>query len=169
MQILEELKNLLAHQNYEGRMDVLMKKIAGLALEKLKPKTTKSSNAKCTESQAQSTPSAQVRAPSHSHAQAQIQTQLQTQDQTRRSSSPAPGKARSRYIPASVRRKVMLRDQNGCTYRDSKTGRVCQSKHGLQFDHLVPFCRGGTHTAENLTLRCGSHNRYLVERMGLRH
>jgi hypothetical protein len=79
--------------------------------------------------------------------------------------SPAPGM--SRYIPVAERKKVWLRDPNGCTYRDPKTGRVCGSKHGLQFDHVTPFSLGGANNAANLTLRCGAHNRYRAERMGL--
>jgi 5-methylcytosine-specific restriction endonuclease McrA len=165
MCMLEELKNLLAHQNYEGRMDVLMKKIAGLALEKLKSKGRKNADSKCIDNQVQSKTSTQVPAPSRSHAQ--VQAHMQTQAQTCVTPSPAPGKMRSRYISASVKRHVRLRDQNGCTYRDPKTGQICQSKHGLQLDHIVPFSLGGAHSVENLTLLCGAHNRFRAEKMGL--
>jgi hypothetical protein len=132
MSKLEELKNLLAHQNFEGRMDVLVEKIADIALKELRPQP----------------PKAEVKA--------------------KPASTPAPGMtSRSRHIPVEVKRKVHQRDQNGCTYKDPKTGRVCQSRHGLQFDHIVPFSLGGAHTVENLTLRCGAHNRYRAEKMGL--
>jgi HNH endonuclease len=47
---------------------------------------------------------------------------------------------RSRYIPASVRRKVIARDLKGEQF-DS-------AKHHI--DHIVPFSRGGSHTADNL-------------------
>jgi 5-methylcytosine-specific restriction endonuclease McrA len=143
MQMFEELKNILAHQNYEGRMDVLMKKIAGLALEKLKPKRKESSDSKCVTNEVQPKASSHV-AP-----------------------SPAPGKTRSRYISVGVKRQILFRDQYSCTYRDPKTGRVCQSRYGLQFDHLLPFSQGGAHTAQNLVLKCGAHNRYRAEKMGL--
>jgi predicted restriction endonuclease len=76
---------------------------------------------------------------------------------------------RSRYIRASERRKVLLKNQKGCTFKDPKTGRICQSKHGLQFEHIKPFSQGGDHRADNLTLLCGAHNRYQAERMGLYH
>ncbi len=142
MEKLEELKHLLAHKNFEGRMDVLIDQVADLALNELRPK-----------------PSA---VPSTS-----------TQDS--KSSPPAPGVTqsaqitakRSRYIPAAEKRKVLLRDQNGCTYKDPKTGRVCQARHGLQLDHIIPFSRCGENTADNLTLRCGAHNRLRAEQMGL--
>jgi hypothetical protein len=47
---------------------------------------------------------------------------------------------RSRYIPTSVRRKVIARDLKGERY-DSR-------KHHI--DHRWPFSRGGSHTADNL-------------------
>jgi 5-methylcytosine-specific restriction endonuclease McrA len=79
----------------------------------------------------------------------------------------AAANTRSRYIPIKEKRKVLLTNQNGCTYQDPKTGRICQSKHGLQFDHIKPFSQGGDHQADNLTLLCGAHNRFQAERMGL--
>jgi 5-methylcytosine-specific restriction endonuclease McrA len=127
MEKLEELKHLFAHTNFEGRMDVLVHRLADIALDQFRPKNIKPTQ-----------------------------------------SPPAPGtQKRSRYIPAEERRKVLLRDKSGCTFKDSNAGRVCQSRHGLQLDHVVPFSRGGLNTAENLTLRCGAHNRFRAERMGL--
>jgi 5-methylcytosine-specific restriction endonuclease McrA len=142
MEMLEELKHLLAHQNFEGRMDVLIKKTASIALKRLKPEQK----------------------PAPSNAQ-QVSEGAPTKE-IRITSAPWLRK-RSRYIPTQERRRVLQRDQNGCTYRDPKSGRVCGSKYGLQFDHLTPFSRGGSHNAQNLTLRCGAHNRYQAERMGL--
>jgi 5-methylcytosine-specific restriction endonuclease McrA len=130
MNKLEDLKHLLAHKNFEGRLDVLIDQLADMALSKLRPKS-------------EDLPIV-------------------------RSSSPAPGmQRRSRYIPVAEKRKVLLRDQSGCTYEDSRTGKVCQSRHGLQLDHIVPFSCGGQNTAENLTLRCGAHNRFRAEQIGL--
>jgi 5-methylcytosine-specific restriction endonuclease McrA len=76
-------------------------------------------------------------------------------------------KARARYIPAAQKRGVLLRDKNGCTYKDPKSGRVCGNRHGLQLDHIVPHSMGGQNTAQNLTLKCGAHNRFLAEQMRL--
>jgi hypothetical protein len=139
MDMLEELKHLLAHQNFEGRMDILIKQVAGIALKKLKPAPSKTQ---------------------------QVTEEISVAKAN--ATSPPRLKKRSRYIPVRELRKVLLRDQNGCTYRDPKSGRVCGSKHGLQLDHIVPFSKGGQHLAENLTLKCGTHNRYLAEKMGLR-
>lgn len=131
MEKLEELKHLLAHKNFEGRMDVLIEQLADVALKRLQPRNVRT-------------------------------------DPSFTSVSPAPGtESRSRYVPVAERRKVLFRDGYGCTYRDAKTGRVCGNRHGLQFDHIVPFSLGGQNLSQNLTLRCGAHNRYLAERMGL--
>jgi hypothetical protein len=135
---LEELKQLLAHQNFEGKMDVLIKQVAAIALKKLKP--------------------SQESGPT----QAQQVSEEVASEETELTSAPEMRK-RSRYIPAQERRKVLQRDQSGCTYKDPKSGRVCGSRHGLQFDHIVPFSQGGAHTAQNLTLLCGAHNRFRAE------
>ncbi len=132
---LEELKNWMAHKNFEGRMDVLIDQVADIALNELRPKQSRKSR---------------------------------SQAAPERKQTPAPGvEKRSRSIPADVKRTVLLRNQNGCTYKDPKSGRVCQSLHGLQFEHIVPFSLGGCHEADNLTLFCSAHNRYQAERMGL--
>lgn len=158
MDKLEELKHLLAHKNFEGRMDVLIEQLADLALSKLRPKNPPTSIVHSSEKD------------SYTNDSELMENSKPATKSNKMDCSPsAPGiRKRSRYIPVSEKRRVLLRDQKGCTYKDPKTGRVCQSRHGLQFDHIVPFSLGGRHTAENLTLRCGAHNRYLAEQMGLR-
>jgi hypothetical protein len=152
---LEELKNLLARQNFEGRMDVLIDQLADIALNKYK--------------------TASVSKPasvSKSASVAKVTSDLKPTAQTPAPGMPSPNEKtspskRSRYIPVRIRRQVLLRDQNGCTYKDPKTGRVCGSRHGLQLDHIMPFSWGGEHSVDNLALRCGAHNRYCAEQMGL--
>jgi hypothetical protein len=65
--------------------------------------------------------------------------------------------ARSRYIPAEIRREVYERDEGACTFVD-ESGRRCGERWQLTFEHLKPWARGGEHTLDNLTLRCKSHN-----------
>jgi hypothetical protein len=126
---LEELKGRLAHSNFEGRMDVLIEKLADLMLEKVRPKTT-------VRTRAEPTP---VRATSE-------------------------GLKRSRYITAVERRKMDERKRS-CIYKDPKSGRVCGSRYGLQRDHEILYSEGGPNTAENLSWKCGSHNRLRTEQM----
>jgi 5-methylcytosine-specific restriction endonuclease McrA len=75
-------------------------------------------------------------------------------------STPAPG---SRYIPADVKRAVVRRDQCRCTYV-SDSGRRCEARKRLEFDHEVPVARGGESTVANVRLRCRAHNQYEAER-----
>lgn len=64
---------------------------------------------------------------------------------------------RSRHIPAEVRRAVFARDGGACVR--------CQAVEDLQFDHIVPWSRGGAHSEENLELLCGRCNREKGDRV----
>ncbi len=71
-------------------------------------------------------------------------------------------KKRNRGIPASVRREVFERDEGCCTFVDAR-GRRCGSKWRIEFHHVAPYSRGGTHDLNNITLRCRAHNQYEAE------
>jgi len=60
-------------------------------------------------------------------------------------------KTESRYIPDDVRIAVFARDKGRCI--------SCARADDLQYDHIVPFSRGGTTTVDNLQLKCGRCNR----------
>jgi hypothetical protein len=62
----------------------------------------------------------------------------------------------SRYIPVEIKREVWKRDKGQCTY--THKGKRCCSKHALEFDHIRPFALGGKSAAENLRIRCKTHN-----------
>jgi hypothetical protein len=70
----------------------------------------------------------------------------------------------SRYIPKKFRIEVRQRDLEQCSYVDSATGRRCDCRRGLQYDHIKPFALGGASgTSENLRLLCRAHNRLAAE------
>ena len=69
---------------------------------------------------------------------------------------------RTRAIPAEVKRSVFTRDGGRCAFVDS-SGRRCGSEWQLEFHHCTPYGRGGTHTVENIQLRCRAHNQYEAE------
>jgi hypothetical protein len=69
----------------------------------------------------------------------------------------------TRHIPAAVRRAVHERDGGRCRYVD-EDGRRCGEQDKLEFHHRHPFGMGGGHSADNLSLLCGAHNRYLAEK-----
>lgn len=66
----------------------------------------------------------------------------------------------SRHIPQEIRREIWRRDEGKCQYRDRVTRQPCESRHGVQIDHIKPYALGGTHDPGNLRLLCGAHNRH---------
>ena len=66
--------------------------------------------------------------------------------------------SRSRLVPAAVRREVWARDHGRCAFVGENAR--CTETGFLEFHHVEPFARGGATTAENLELRCRSHNSY---------
>jgi hypothetical protein len=54
-------------------------------------------------------------------------------------------------IPERVRHEVWRRDGGQCV--------DCGSRERLEFDHIVPWSKGGANTARNLELRCETCNR----------
>jgi hypothetical protein len=71
--------------------------------------------------------------------------------------------AKSRYVPAAVRRFVSRRDGNRCRFV-SEAGRRCTERRGLQFHHEDPFGRGGDHDPHKISLMCERHNAHFAER-----
>lgn len=76
--------------------------------------------------------------------------------------SPKRQDARSRQIPAAVRRSVWARDAGQCAFVGT-AGR-CTERGMLEFHHVVPYADGGRATPDNLELRCRRHNQYEAER-----
>jgi hypothetical protein len=70
-----------------------------------------------------------------------------------------------RTIPAEVRRTVSERDGGRCTFVDPRTGRRCDERRFLEFDHIEPYALGGSATASNIRLICGVHNALLARRV----
>ena len=58
---------------------------------------------------------------------------------------------KSRNIPASVKREVWRRDEGHCV--------ECGSRENLEYDHIIPFSKGGSNTARNIQLLCERCNR----------
>ena len=68
----------------------------------------------------------------------------------------------SRHVPAAVRRMVVARDGQRCTFR-SPAGKRCDATAFLEFHHREPYAAGGAMTAANIELRCGPHNRHAAK------
>lgn len=67
--------------------------------------------------------------------------------------------ARSRHIPAEVRRAVWERDGGRCAFV-SAHGERCTERGALEFDHIQPHADGGGAAEDNVRLLCRQHNQY---------
>ena len=74
----------------------------------------------------------------------------------------ATGKAkiqdRSRAIPNGVKDAVWNRD-NGCCIQ-------CGSSINIEFDHIIPFSKGGANTYRNIQILCQTCNRVKSNKIG---
>ncbi|AFY02019.1 HNH endonuclease [Bdellovibrio bacteriovorus] len=78
------------------------------------------------------------------------------------------GVKRSRsYLPRGLRRELFKKAQYRCEYRDTFSGKKCQSSYQLQIDHRIPVALGGSDRAENLRVLCRTHNLAEARRMGI--
>jgi 5-methylcytosine-specific restriction endonuclease McrA len=65
----------------------------------------------------------------------------------------------TRYIPANIKREIWLKAQGRCEN--------CRSTFALEFDHIIPFAKGGLTSKENLRLLCRNCNqRKAIEHYG---
>ena len=76
----------------------------------------------------------------------------------------APASTNGRHVPHAVVRAVSERDGYQCAFKDPD-GRRCTERMDLQFDHVIPFARGGQTTVENVRLLCVVHNQHEAERV----
>lgn len=77
---------------------------------------------------------------------------------TKRPQRPRSTRARSRHIPAPVKRVVWKRDDGRCAFLGAK-GR-CNETGFLEFHHVVPYADGGEASVANIQLRCRAHNEH---------
>ena len=65
---------------------------------------------------------------------------------------------KSRRIPQDVKDKVWNRDDGKCVQ--------CGSNENLEFDHIIPFSKGGANTYRNIQLLCEPCNRSKSDSIG---
>jgi hypothetical protein len=91
------------------------------------------------------------------HAQVRKRKFAET-SRPRTSRPPAsPTEAPSRHIPAAIRRAVSERDGGRCSYVSS-SGRRCEAREFLEFDHAEAWAFNPVHSIQGITLRCRAHN-----------
>ena len=70
----------------------------------------------------------------------------------------AAGEQPGRGIPQDVKDRVWRRDDGKCV--------VCGSQTNLEFDHIIPFVKGGASTYRNVQLLCETCNRQKSAQIG---
>lgn len=75
---------------------------------------------------------------------------------------PRSGGTRTRHVPAPVKRAIIARDGERCTFV-GKDGRRCDARAFVQFHHDDAFGRGGDHDDATMRLLCAGHNGLLAE------
>ena len=80
-----------------------------------------------------------------------------------RSPKPTTSTRRTRHIQAAVRREVWPRDEGRCGFV-GEDGHRCNETRGLEFAHVHPWAKGGGDTADNLGLRCMTHDALEADR-----
>ena len=68
-----------------------------------------------------------------------------------------PTSKRSRHIPKYIKAAVFRRDNGKCV--------KCGLNVAIQYDHIIPFARGGKHTVDNLQLLCANCNSLKSDRI----
>ena len=58
---------------------------------------------------------------------------------------------KNRRIPSEIKNEVHKRDSGRCV--------ICGSNVNLEFDHDIPFSKGGSNTVDNVQLLCKRCNR----------
>lgn len=146
---IDQLKNLLAHKNFNGDLGKLIEIMADTTLKHLEKKMglekSRHENAARIDDCLKGSADHQSTLPDKVSAR---------QNVVRKSM------VRSRYIPSAIRQEVWFRSKGKCQYIDSKTGRQCKSGHALQIDHIYEFAKGGENNVENLRLLCAGHNQF---------
>ena len=77
----------------------------------------------------------------------------------------APGQVVKRqHIPRLAVNLTWVKNNAQCTNVD-ESGKRCPETRMLEVDHIVPVCRGGDNSFENLRLLCRSHNQHAAREL----
>ncbi len=68
-------------------------------------------------------------------------------------------------IAAPTRRAILQATQARCAFKDSKTGRICNSSYQIEIDHIWPRALGGNNDRGNLRCLCRKHNQLMAQKI----
>ncbi|HXH30365.1 MAG TPA: HNH endonuclease signature motif containing protein [Bacteriovoracaceae bacterium] len=64
-----------------------------------------------------------------------------------------------RYIPISTKREALDRSRNQCEHIHA-SGKRCDQRRFLEFDHIKPYALGGNRSPQNIRVLCRNHNQH---------
>jgi len=156
VRLLERAREILRHKHPAGRLEDVVKEIAGAFL-------------------AQSDPDAKMsRVRTDSAREVRSAARRRPRAERAGRSAASASVAATRRVPIGIRAQVWARDSGRCSFAASD-GRRCPATARLEFDHIVPWALGGrSDSPANLRLLCRAHNLlagrslFSIERAGCR-
>jgi hypothetical protein len=142
MALLEEARDLLAHQNPTRDFVEVQRRALELLVAQLRQRKH-ASRAGAAANEQSDAPRSGEAAPSSNMAE-----YIAASD---------PRTRRARRPTAAVARAVWHRDEGRCTFIDQRDQR-CRETSMLEYHHELAHALGGPATSDNLHLRCRSHN-----------
>jgi hypothetical protein len=165
---LDQLKALLSNKHPHLTDQELIAVMADIALKKLDPALKRPRNFSKSLPALEVEDSPQASGVTANATQLELKTPLQRTQTRQNTKETVPGVGKpadeswlpnthttvkaTRYIPATIKHYVWMRDKGRCTHSG------CNSKHKLQYDHITPLAKGGETTVMNLRLLCQTHN-----------
>lgn len=142
MRLIERARQLLRHKYPEGHLEDVLKDVLEVFLDKRDPQRRLG---------LRSAPSA-----------AQSLMAADDKEEGRLPTRFVRAYAAGRYIPAKVKTAVWARDQGRCAWRFDD-GTVCGGRDFVEFDHIIPFAKGGRSDYRNIRLLCRLHNQLAAD------
>lgn len=171
---IDQLKNLLSHQNPDRSLEYLLEMLVELGLEKYAPERREARRKKRQarvvreKLKPNATAGGESRHPKIESQEKNAYKPLPTSKVPLPTSGvpkvPKVKTQNTRHIPQALRDRVWLRDKGCCQHRDPKTKKICGSRHLIQIDHRYPYSLGGENQLENLRLLCSQHNQFHAKR-----
>ncbi len=157
---LDRLAEVLGIEGAVRHMPELLEKALDLALEKKDPQK------KLERRQKRQAARSKTRLDEASPPKTRLDELAGVKKREARAGSPLGARASrlhpSRYIPGSVRERLLKRADYQCEYR-GPGGVRCTARTRLEIDHIDPMGKGGSHGEENLRVLCRGHNLLAAE------
>jgi len=158
---LDYLKSLISHEQPSATANDLMKLMLTETIknvEKKKGLYQKPAKTKDTVVNKNKEPKTKDTTTSTSETETETETKFNTKFKVKTATRTFCSRF-SRYISRIVKRYALIRAEHQCQHIN-QDGTRCTSTYQLQFDHKIPFSKGGSSTLDNIQVLCRVHNNY---------